>query len=262
MSIVDQHHHDVAITPACNGLNVSRATWYRRRAKKLKSNFYDATSLTNAARSFHPRRISCVDRQHVFAILCSDRFLDMTPRGVHAALLSQGTYLCSVRTMYQILAQNKGIRERRRIAAHPQTEIPRLIATRPNQVWTWDITKLSAAIGGYYNLYVILDLYSRCVVGWRLLRTESGAFAAMFVMETILTPGVDSDGLSIHADRGEHLQIQRIRQHALDRFWKEHPERFVRGRPRAPSLPDQVWINRPESPEQIPTKLVTQFAVS
>ena len=148
----------------------------------------------------------------------------MTPRGVHAALLSQGTYLCSVRTMYRILAQNNSIRERRRIAAHPQTEIPRLLATRPNQVWTWDITKIPAAIGGYYNLYVILDLYSRCVVGWRLLRTESGAFAAMFVMETILTPGVDSDGLSIHADRDEHLQIQRIRQHALDRFWKEHPQ--------------------------------------
>jgi putative transposase len=349
MSIVDQHHHDVAIAPACNALNVSRATWYRRRAKKLKSISCDATSLTNAARSFHPRRISCVDRQHIFAILCSDRFLDMTPRGAHAALLSQGTYLCSVRTMYRILAQNKAIRERRRIATHPQAEIPRLLATRPNQVWTWDITKLPAAIGGYYNLYVILDLYSRCVVGWRLARSESGALAAMFVRETILAHGVDPDGLSIHADRGapmtskhlsqclsdmnitpshsrprtsndnaysesqfktlkygpawpdrrmtfnewqdwcplafdwynnrhhhegiayftpsqvyrgEHLQIQRIRQHALDRFWKEHPERFVRGRPLAPSLPDQVWINRPQSPEQEPNKFTRKFAVS
>jgi len=212
MSIVDQHHHDVAIAPACNALNVSRATWYRRRAKKLKSISCDATSLTNAARSFHPRRISCVDRQHIFAILCSDRFLDMTPRGAHAALLSQGTYLCSVRTMYRILAQNKAIRERRRIATHPQAEIPRLLATRPNQVWTWDITKLPAAIGGYYNLYVILDLYSRCVVGWRLARSESGALAAMFVRETILAHGVDPDGLSIHADRGAPMTSKHLSQ--------------------------------------------------
>ena len=349
MSLVDQYHHEVAIAPACNALNVSRATWYRRRTKNLKSISCDATSLTNAARPFHPRRISCVDRQHIFEILCGEQFLDMTPRGAHAALLSQGTYLCSVRTMYRILAQNKAIRERRRIASHPQAEVPRLRATRPNQVWTWDITKLPAALGGYYNLYVILDLYSRCVVGWRLARSETGALAAMFVRETILANNVDPDGLSIHADRGaamtsrhlsqclcemnitqshsrprtsndnaysesqfktlkygpawpdrrmtfnewqdwcplafdwynnrhhhegiayftpsqvycgEHLQIQRIRQHALDRFWKEHPERFVRGRPLAPSLPDQVWINRPESPEQIPTKLMPQFAVS
>ena len=113
MSLVDQHHHEVAIAPACNALNVSRATWYRRRAKNLKSISCDATSLTNAARPFHPRRISCVDREHIFEILCGEQFLDMIPRGAHAALLSQGTYLCSVRTMYRILAQNKAIRERR-----------------------------------------------------------------------------------------------------------------------------------------------------
>jgi len=77
MSLVDQHHHEVAIAPACNGLNVSRATWYRRRAKNLKSFSYDATSLTNAARPFHPRRIYCVDREHIFEILCGEQFLDM-----------------------------------------------------------------------------------------------------------------------------------------------------------------------------------------
>ena len=172
MSLVDQHHHEVAIAPACNALNVWRATWYRRCAKNLKS-------------------ISCVDHEHIFEILCSEQFLDMTPRGAHAALLSQGTYLCSVRTMYRILAQKKAIRERRRIASHPQAEVPRLRATRPNQVWTWDITKLPAAIGGYYNLYVILDLYGRCVVGWRLARSETGALAAMFVRETILANNVN-----------------------------------------------------------------------
>ena len=104
--------------------------------------------------------------------------------------------------MYRILAQNKAIRERRRIASHSQAKVPRLRATRLNQVWTWDITKLPVALGGYYNLYAILDLYSRCVVGWRLARSETGALAAMFVRETILANGVDPDGLSIHADRG------------------------------------------------------------
>ena len=122
-------------------------------------------SLTNAARSFHPQRIYCVDRQYIFESLCGEQFLDMTPRGAHAALLSQGIYLCSVRTMYRILEQNKSIRERRRIASHPKAEVTRLRATRPSQVWTWDITKLPAALAGYYKLYVILDLYSRCVFG-------------------------------------------------------------------------------------------------
>jgi len=115
MSLVDQHHDDVGIAPACNALNVSRAT-----------------SLTNAARPFNPQRISCVDLQYIFEILCGEQFLDMTPRGAHAALLSQGTYLCSVRIMYRILDQKKAIRERRRIASHPQAEVPRLRATRPN----------------------------------------------------------------------------------------------------------------------------------
>ena len=219
MSLVDQHHHEVAIAPACNALNVSRATWYRRRAKNLKSISCDATSLTNVARPFHQRRISCVNRRHIFEILCSEQFLDMTPRGAHAALLSQGTYLCSVRTMYQmyqILAQNKAIRERRRIASHPQAEVPRLRATRPKQVWTWGITKLPAAIGGYFNLYVILDLYSRCVVGWRLARSETGALAAMFVRETILANGVDPAGLSIQADRGAAMTSRHLSQYLCE----------------------------------------------
>ena len=349
MTLVDQHQHSIAIAPACHALNVSRATWYRRRMRQLKSTSCDPASLMHAARPFHPRRISCVDRQRILEMLCSNQFLDMTPRGAHAALLSQGTYLCSVRTMYRILAQNKAIRERRRIASHPQAEVPRLLATRRNQVWTWDITKLPAAIGGHYNLYVILDLYSRCVVGWRLARSETGALAAMFIRETILANGVDHNGLCVHADRGppmtsrplsqllcdmnitkshsrprtsndnaysesqfktlkygpawpdrrmtfdewrqwcplafdwynnrhhhegiayftpsqvyrgEHLQLHRIRQRALDQFWKLHPERFVRGRPCAPSLPDQVWINRPESTEQEPNEPTRKVAVS
>jgi putative transposase len=136
----------------------------------------------------------------------------VAPLGAHAALLSQGTYLCSVRTMYRILAQNKAIRERRRIASHSQAKVPRLRATRLNQVWTWDITKLPAALGGYYNLYAILDLYSRCVVGWRLVRSKTGALAAMFVRETILANGVDPDGLSIRADRGAAMTSRHLSQ--------------------------------------------------
>ena len=216
MNLVDQHHHDVGIAPACDALAVSRATWYRRRAKNAKSVSCDGTSLMDAARRFHPRRISCLDRTRILKTLCSDRFLDMTPRGAHAALLSQGTYLCSVRTMYRILAQKKAIRERRRIATHPQAAIPRLRATRPNQVWTWDITKLPAAIGGYYNLYVIIDLYSRCVVGWRLSTTETGALAAMLVRETILEHDVDPCGLSIHADRGAAMTSRHLSQYLCE----------------------------------------------
>ena len=323
MNLVDQHHHDVGIAPACDALAVSRATWYRRRAKNAKSVSCDGTSLMDAARRFHPRRISCLDRTRILKTLCSDRFLDMTPRGAHAALLSQGTYLCSVRTMYRILAQSKAIRERRRIATHPQAEIPRLRATRPNQVWTWDITKLPAAIGGYYNLYVIIDLYSRCVVGWRLSTTETGALAAMTsrslsqclaelnITQSHSRPRTSNDNAYSESQfktlkygpawpdrrmtfdewqdwcpiafdwynnrhhhegiayftpsqvhRGEHLQLHRVRQNALDQFWKQHPERFVRGRPRAPSLPDQVWINRPQSHEQTTNRTDQKVAIS
>ena len=150
----------------------------------------------------HPRRIGPDERARILAVLCEDRFADLTPRQAHAALLSEGTYLCSPSSMYRILRENRAIRERRRIASHPRHEKPVLVATRPDQVWTWDITRLPALEGGHLCLYVAIDLYSRCVVAWRLARSESGALARDFIHQAILANGVDPAGLTVHADRG------------------------------------------------------------
>jgi len=195
MTLVDLHHVELGVKPACDTLGISRATWYRRRAR-TEGGHGDARLRS------HPRRIGPDERARILAVLCEDRFADLTPRQVHAALLSEGTYLCSPSSMYRILRENRAIRERRRIASHPRHEKPVLVATRPDQVWTWDITRLPALEGGHLCLYVAIDLYSRCVVAWRLARSESGALARDFIHQAILANGVDPAGLTVHADRG------------------------------------------------------------
>jgi transposase InsO family protein len=207
MTLVDEHHHELAVKPACQAVGVSRATWYRRRARAMeRANIAAApeVSETNAQRvcRAHPRRIPDEERHRILGVLCEERFMDQTPRGAFAALLSEGTYLCSVRSMYRILGENRAVRERRPLRSHERAPVPRLVARAPNQVWTWDITKLPGIFGGWYSLYVILDLYSRFVVGWRLAQSESGLLAAKLVEETAVRHGVERGTLIVHSDRG------------------------------------------------------------
>ena len=136
----------------------------------------------------------------------SDRFMDQAPHEIYATLLDEGRYLCSVRTMYRILEQESEVRERRDQLRHPAYAKPELLATAPNQVWSWDITKLlGPAKWTYFYLYVILDIFSRYVVGWMLAGRESATLAQRLIEETCHKQAIAPDQLTIHADRGSSM---------------------------------------------------------
>jgi putative transposase len=314
----------VGVVMACASLGVCRATWYRSRAP---------------VRARPPRReparaLSVCEREQVLSTLNSERFMDQPPAEVYATLLDKDkTYLCSVRTMYRILASAKEIRERRDQLRHPSYSPPQLLATAPNQVWSWDITKLlGPAKWTYYYLYVLLDLFSRFIVGWMLAEKESGALASRLIEESCRNQDIEPARLTIHSDRGPAMTSQSLallfgrlgiqpshsRPHVSndnpfseaqfktlkyrpefpDRFgsfeharsvcrellywynhehhhgslglmtpavvhhghapsllehrhdvlahaFHRHPERFVHGSPKPPSMPQAVWINPP-----------------
>jgi putative transposase len=142
----------------------------------------------------------------VLHVLHTDRFVDRAPTEVYASLLDEGTYLCSVRTMYRILGEEGEVRERRDQARHPQYKAPELLATGPNQVWSWDITKLLGPVKWtYFYLYVILDIFSRYVVGWMIAHRESAELAKRLIAETCEKQNVTAGQLTIHADRGSSM---------------------------------------------------------
>jgi putative transposase len=140
------------------------------------------------------------------ATLDSERFCDQAPAQVWASLLDEGTYLCSVATMYRLLRQRAQVRERRRVARHPALLKPELLAVRPNQVWSWDITKLKGPHKWtWYYLYVVLDVFSRYAVGWVVAARESAGLATELISACIQAEGVGRDELTIHADRGSSM---------------------------------------------------------
>ena len=149
------------------------------------------------------RALSADEKAVVRATLNSERFQDDAPREVYATLLDEGTYLCSVPTMYRILRENQEIRERRDQLRHPTYAKPELLATAPNQVWTWDITKLLGPVKWvYFYLYVLLDLFSRFVVGWLIAERESTELAQALMAESCTRQAIPPHQLTIHADRG------------------------------------------------------------
>ena len=267
-------------------------------------------------------------------ILHTERFVDKAPTEVYATLLDEGTYHCSVRTMYRILSEAAEVRERRNQARHPKYQAPELLATAPNQVWSWDITKLRGPVKWtYFYLYVILDIFSRYVVGWMIAHRESAALAKRLIAETCEKENVQPGQLTIHADRGSSMksktvaflladlgvtkshsrpyvsddnpysesqfktlkyrpdfparfgsiqdarsfcreffpwynrehrhsgiglmtpemvhygkaeQVRNQREVVLASAFDTHPERFVRGIPMPPPLPEAAWINKPK----------------
>jgi putative transposase len=153
----------------------------------------------------------------VLDTLHSERFCDRSPVEVHATLLEKGLYLCAPRTMHRILADSKEIRERRNQLRHPRYHRPELVATRPNEVWSWDITKLKGPIKWtYYHLYVVLDLFSRYVVGWLLATNESASLAARLISETCAKQNVREGELTIHADRGTAMTSKTLAEKLID----------------------------------------------
>ena len=160
-----------------------------------------------------PRALTADERQQVLDVIHSEPFADQAPAETYAKLLDQGTYLCSIRTMYRILEDNHEVRERRNQLRHPAYATPRLVATAPNQVWTWDITKLlGPAKWTYYYLYVILDIYSRYVVGWMLAHRESQHLAERLIRETLVKEGINRNQLMIHSDREPTMRSQAVAQ--------------------------------------------------
>jgi len=325
----------VGVVQACAALEQPRSTYYRRSRP--------AARRPNKKRPTPTRALGPTEQQKVVEVLHSERFVDQAPAQVVAALLSQGLYYCSTRTMYRILGSRGEVRERRNQLRHPRYKRPELLATGPNQVWSWDITKLRAVQKWtYYYLYVLLDIFSRYVVGWMLSHRESGELAAELLEQSYLKQGVDPEQLTVHADRGsaptsktlkqmmmdlgvhrshsrprvsndnpfsesnfhtvksrpdypdrfgcyedassfcrrtfdwynhahhhsgiamltpaqvhyEHAeQVLADRQRVLDAVYAAHPERFVNGPPKVPSLPQAVWINPPEDKSKSEIKL-------
>jgi putative transposase len=317
---------DVGAAAACRSLDIARPTFYRQLGIKIEE--------TPATRPAPPRTLSALERQEVLDVLHTDRFMDKAPTEVYATLLDEGIYHCSVRTMYRILGEAGENHERRDQARHPKYKAPELLATAPNQVWSWDITKLLGPVKwSYFYLYVILDIFSRYVVGWMVAPQESSALAKRLIAQTCEKQNVVPGQLTIHADRGSSMKSKPVallladlgitkshsrphvsddnpysesqfktlkyrpgfpdrfgsiqdsrsfcqdffpwyncehrhsgiglltpemvhygkaeavisqRQIVLSSAFDEHPERFVRGLPSPPPLPEAAWINKPK----------------
>jgi putative transposase len=317
----------IGVSSACQALEVPRASLYRARRVR-------ATERLPSRPATPPRALSQAEKAKVRQVLDSERFQDSAPREVYATLLDEGQYLCSWRTMYRILDENDEVHERRNQLRHPNYIKPELLATKPNGLWSWDITKLMGPVKWtYYYLYVILDVFSRFVVGWTIAERESASLAKALIAETCARQGIQPDQLTIHADRGSSMTSKPVaflmadlgvtkthsrphvsndnpyseaqfktlkyqpdypelfgcrqdarlwakdffdwynyehhhtalalltpadvhygraqiviqqRQQVLQAAYQKNPERFVKGLPIPPQLPEAVWINPPK----------------
>ncbi len=180
-----------------------------------KSTFYrqnkPAAVKEKQARAPHPNELSLEEKQRVLSVLHEEQFMDKAAAQVYASLLDRGIYLCSIRTMYRILQQNQELRERRNVLRHPKYKKPELLATKPNQVWSWDITKLRGpAKWTSYYLYVMMDIYSRYVVGWLVAPTQNAELAEELITDCCWKQAIDENELSIHSDRGSPMTSKAV----------------------------------------------------
>ena len=200
MISVKEHEPGVGIASVCRALAVPRASAYRSWAR-------EKTLPSPVPRPRPPRALSHDERRQILNALHSERFVDQPPHEVYATLLDEGLYVCSVRTMYRILESAGEVRERRNQAEHPAYAKPELLATRPNELWSWDITKLlGPAKWTYFYLYVILDVFSRYVVGWMVAYQETAALANRLIHETCQKQEIAPTQLTLHADRGSSMK--------------------------------------------------------
>lgn len=207
IATTEQLGRTLGLTTACDVLQVSRSSVYRARQPNP----------TPRPTAEPVRALSEAEREAVRQTLNSERFADQAPREVYATLLDEGTYLCSPRTMYRVLDEHAEVRERRDQLRHPVYAKPELLATQPNQVWSWDITKLlGPAKWTYYYLYVMLDIFSRYVVGWLIADRESGSLAELLIAEACTKQQIARDQLAIHADNGGPMIAKPVTQLMTD----------------------------------------------
>lgn len=190
----------IGVRDACAATGRTQASHYRRHRQS------PAPARPPKQRKPQPRALSATERAEVRAVLNSPEHVNKAPAAVYHELLDQGTYLASVSTMYRVLREHDEVHERRRQAVHPARVKPELVATAPNSVWSWDITKLlGPAKWTYFYLYVIVDIFSRYTVGWLLAEQESAVLAEKLLADTIAKQGIDRDGLTVHADNGSSM---------------------------------------------------------
>jgi putative transposase len=191
----------MATRRALCALGAAHATWYRRRAPRRQR--------AARPRPAPPLALSVSERQMILTVLNSPRLADCTPYTAWARLLDEGTYLASVRTFYRVLSASGLMHERRAQLVHPAHAKPELIATAPNQVWSWDITRLRSTLKWqHFYLYVLLDIFSRYVVGWLVASTENAGLASALIEETCDKYGIARDTLTLHSDRGSPMRAK------------------------------------------------------
>jgi putative transposase len=195
MEIVEKHRAELGVAAVCDALGLPRATYYRWCKPQAPRE-----------KPMSPRALAPEEQRRLLDVLNEERFADLAPREVYATLLDEGTYLCSLRTMYRVLAANAQVRERRDQLRHPKYAAPQLLATKPNELWSWDITKLlGPEKWTYFYLYVILDVFSRYVVGWMVAHQESASLAEKLIRETCERQRITPGQLTIHADNGSSM---------------------------------------------------------
>ena len=198
---------DYPVNRLCDALDFSKATYYRL------TNGYPKPKI----RQRSPLALSETEAQYVLDILHAKEFIDQAPDTIYATLLERGIYHCSVRTMYRILEKHGELKERRDILRHPVYKKPELLATAPNQIWSWDITKLKGPVKWtYYYLYVVMDIFSRFVVGWLLADKESSALAKQVLGESYHKQKIKPHQLTVHADRGTSMKSKCTAQFLAD----------------------------------------------
>jgi putative transposase len=194
---------------ACEALGRSRASHYRARRAPIYG--------PPPPRRVSPRALSPVEAETIVEVCNSERFCDKAPAQIWATLLDEGAYLCSVSTMYRLLRARHQVRERRRVSGRPAHLKPELVAVAPNQVWSWDITKLRGPYKWtWFHLYVIVDVYSRYVVGWLVAPRESDRLAEELIADAIFEHQVGADQLTLHADRGSSMTSKTVAQLLAD----------------------------------------------
>jgi putative transposase len=204
--MVEEQGVRLGIARTCAALGLARATFYRQRRRP------GDRPIVPRGRGAPRQALAPTEREAVLALLHDEQFVDLPPAQVWAQLLDAGRVPpCSIRTMYRVLAANQEVRERRDQLRHPVYQKPELLATGPNQVWSWDITKLLGPVKWtYFYLYVLLDIFSRYVVGWLLARQESAALAKVLIQESCQRQAIDVGQLIIHADRGPSMTSQPV----------------------------------------------------
>jgi len=207
MNIITQlsQENSIAVDALCHSLVIPRATYYRHQDNKIAVQTAPIKQPKNA--------LSAEEEQIILEILHSERFIDKTPYEAYNALIDQGKYYCSPRTMYRVLEKHGETIDRRSQRTHRDAIKPELIATRPNEVWSWDITKLlGEQKWQYYYLYVIIDIFSRYIVGWLVADSESKLLATKLIQETALKQGIQRFQLTLHADRGASMTSHSVAQ--------------------------------------------------